>query len=81
MREAMQQDRSLVDLNERLDAVSMDGRARLHAKAQLARAEYVAELIDRAASALGRMMRVWIVQPIGRWFGKPIRGDEGYDKP
>lgn len=79
MRKAMQQDRSPVNLYERLDAVSMDERARLHAKAQLARAEYVAELIDRAASAFGRRMRVWIVQPIGRWFGKPpprIRGEE-----
>ena len=81
MRKARQQDKSLVDLYEQLDAVSMDERARLHAKAQLARAEYVAELIDRAGSAFGRMMRVWIVQPIGRCFGKPIRGDEGYDKP
>lgn len=81
MRKAEQQGRSSVNLYERLDAVSMDEHARLHAKAQLARAEYVTELMDRAASAVGRMMRVWIVQPMGRWFGKPIRGEEGYDKP
>lgn len=81
MRKAMQQDRSSVDLYARLDAVSMDEQARRHAKAQLARAEYVAELIARAASAFGRLMRVWIVQPVGRWFGKPILGDEeGYDR-
>ena len=81
MRKAMRQDRSSVDLYKRLDAVTMDERARLHAKAQLARAEYVTELIDRAASAFGRLTRTWIVQPIRGWFGKPIQGDESYEKP
>lgn len=75
MRKTEQKDRSAVDLYARLDEVSMIESARLHAKAQLARAEYLAELIDRAASAFGRLMRAWIVQPIGRCFEKPMRGD------
>jgi len=81
MREAERHGRSPANPYERLDAVSMGERARLHAKAQRARAEYVAELTDRAVNALGRLMRVWIVQPLGRWFGKPVRVEEGYDRP
>lgn len=74
MRKADQRGRSAVNLYERLGAVTIDERARLHAKARLARAEYVAGLIDRAASAFGRLMRARIVRPIGRLLGMPIRG-------
>lgn len=81
MRKTDLRDKSTVNLYERLNAVSMDERERAYAKAQLARAEYVAELVDRATGAFGRLMHGWIVRPLGRWFAKPIRVEAGCDRP
>lgn len=66
MPEASQEKESILNLYERLDATSMDEFARVRAKADLARAEFVVELVARAASALGDLVRARIVRPIRR---------------
>lgn len=69
MRKVLQENKTTVNLHERLDTIPMDEFARLRAKAHLARAEFVAELIDRAARALRDMYRAGILRPIKRVFG------------
>lgn len=44
-------------LNSRLDEVRMSGHARIKAKAQLARAEAMADVLAAAAAGIGRLFR------------------------
>lgn len=53
-------------LNARLDEVRMSGHERLRAKASLARAEAVAELLVAFASALKRLLKALVLRPIRR---------------
>lgn len=64
MRETSKPNRSAVDLHARLDAMPVSELARVRAKAQLERAEYVAELVARAVSAARALLREAIVRPI-----------------
>jgi hypothetical protein len=59
----------VIDFYARLDAIPMRELDRLHAKAQLERTEYVAELTVRVANAVRRLLRVRILRPICRAFG------------
>jgi hypothetical protein len=59
----------VIDFYARLDAIPMRELDRLHAKAQLERTEYVAELIVRGTSAVRRLVRARILRPICRAFG------------
>jgi hypothetical protein len=66
MREARKRTRSAVDLYERLDRIPMSELDRLRAKAQLARAEKVAELTASAWIAARQLVRALIVRPVRR---------------
>jgi len=51
-------------LNARLDAVRMADYERIRAKAQLARAEAMADLIAAIGRGLRRLLRTLVVRPI-----------------
>ena len=53
-------------ITARLAAVRMAGHDRVHAEAQLARAEAMAELLARAASGLARLTRTLVIRPLQR---------------
>ena len=53
-------------LNARLDAVRMADYERIRAKAQLARAEAMADLIAAIGRGLRRLLRTLVVRPIRR---------------
>ena len=57
---------SLEFLNTRLDEVRMSGHERLRAKASLARAEAVAELMVGIGSAVKRLFKTLVLRPIRR---------------
>lgn len=59
----------VIDFYARLDAIPMRELDRVHAKAQLERTEFVAELIARVANAVQRLVRARILRPICRAFG------------
>jgi hypothetical protein len=69
MPEKRNANKSVIDFYARLDAIPMRELDRLHAKAQLERTEYVAELTVRIADAVGRLVRARILRPICRAFG------------
>jgi hypothetical protein len=69
MPEKRNANKSVIDFYARLDAIPMRELDRLHAKAQLERTEYVAELTVRIADAVGRLVRARILRPICRTFG------------
>lgn len=66
MREKLPEPKLVVDIYERLDAMSMSDIERLRAKAALERAEYVADLVVRAAEGVKKLARAGIVRPIKR---------------
>lgn len=66
MREDPRETRVEVDLYERLDAMPMSELERVRAKARLARAEHVAELVVRAAGAASKLVRAVFLRPIRR---------------
>jgi hypothetical protein len=66
MREKLPEAKLALDLYERLDAMSMSDIERLRAKAQLERAEYVTDVMARAAGGVKKLVRVGIVRPIKR---------------
>lgn len=66
MRENPPESKLAFDLYERLDAMSMSDIERLRAKAALERAEYIADLMARAAEAVKKLVRAGIVRPIRR---------------
>lgn len=51
---------------ERLDQVRMSGHERVRAKASLARAEAIAELIVQAATGMRRLLKTLVIRPIRR---------------
>ena len=53
-------------LNARLDAIQMADYERIRAKAQLARAEAMADLIAAIGRGLRRLLRTLVVRPIRR---------------
>ena len=57
---------SLEFLNARLDQVRMSGVERLRAKASLARAEALADLVVGLAGAVKRFLKIFLVRPIRR---------------
>lgn len=57
---------SIEEFSARLDQVTMSGHECLRAKASLARAEAMAELIARAARAVRRLFRIALLRPLRR---------------
>ena len=53
-------------LNARLDAIQLADYERIRAKAQLARAEAMADLIAAIGRGLRRLLRTLVVRPIRR---------------
>lgn len=74
MREKLPEPKLAVDLYERLDAMHMSDFERLRAKAALEQAEYVADLMARAAEGVKKLVRAGIVQPIKRTLAALRRG-------
>jgi len=66
MRENLPEPKLAIDLYERLDAMSMSDIERLHANAALERAEYVADLMARAAEGVKKLVRAGRDRPIKR---------------
>ena len=53
-------------LNARLDEVRMSGHERLRAKASLARAEAIADLLVGFSRAIKRLLKILVLRPIRR---------------
>lgn len=53
-------------LNARLDEIRMSGHERLRAKASLARAEAIADLLVGFSSAIKRLLKTLVLRPIRR---------------
>lgn len=67
MSEKMNKTNASMDfLNVRLDRVTMSDYERLHAKASLARAEAVAELLARMTGSVKRLLRTVLLRPFRR---------------
>jgi hypothetical protein len=66
MNEKLPEPRLAVDLFERLDAMSMSEVERLRAKAALARAEHLADVMACAAGSVKKLVRAVITGPIKR---------------
>jgi hypothetical protein len=66
MRNEHEKARPVVDLYEQLDRIPMSELDRLRAKAQLERAEKVAELAARAWRAVRRLVQALVVRPVTR---------------
>lgn len=66
MSEKLPEPNLAVDPYGRVDAVLMSDIERLRAKAALARAEHLADLMARAAEGLKKLVRAGIVRPIKR---------------
>lgn len=69
MSEKLRKSRPAVDLYERLGAIPISEVERIRAKAHLARAEHVAEILVRAVGGVKKLARSWIVRPLKRVLG------------